>query len=297
MLSNQLPRWVRSLLLGPAPQPQHPTLRLPFSPPPLSWGLRLARQTHLPLPPIGWSGPARAGSRPSSPLSEPGRTSPLQFSPRVSVRHRIDCSWSALCTRLPPATPSPLRQEPRRLAAATTHAHLPTLFPLPVRGSPRAQSRAAVAAVAAFSRGARALLPSRPLQSQAVAAAASPSGARALWLRLAVRCCSSPRGARLGAVIPLQQSPRQARAVARGRAHSGAAAAGRRRRRHRAQGRERGRSALPLVPAPPPSLPAPRPEGEPRRGGRRRRRREPAREGPPGPPPPEPPLPQPPPDE
>ena len=67
------PHWVHSLLLSPAPPPHVTSILLSSSVFP---GAALARQTHLPLPLIGWSGPARAGSRPSPPPPKPSHASP-----------------------------------------------------------------------------------------------------------------------------------------------------------------------------------------------------------------------------
>lgn len=83
------PHWVHSLLLSPAPPPHVTSLLLSSSVIP---GAALARQTHLPLPLIGWSGPARAGSRPSPPPPKPGHASPLLLSPRAGARRVLAAS-------------------------------------------------------------------------------------------------------------------------------------------------------------------------------------------------------------
>ena len=105
------PHWVHSLLLSPAPPPHVTSILLSSYVIP---GAALARQTHLPLPLIGWSGPARAGSRPSPPPPKPSHATPLPLSPRADARRVLVASCARKGARASRGPLPPPRASSRR---------------------------------------------------------------------------------------------------------------------------------------------------------------------------------------
>ena len=260
--------------------PHLPKLRRSLSPPPFSPGLRsrgkptapclsLAgqvpreRDRALRSRPQSWAMPL-----PSRFLQEPGRGGFRLLLARARVRAPLE-DRSLRLARVAVAAGNPSR------ARALGHP-----IPLPGRGSPRALSRAAATALAAFLGSARALRPPHPFPGRGRCGGSESLG-RARALASAVPRAGYPLAARPQGPLSPCNGPRATHAQQRGGARAGAATAGRRRRRRHCEGGREGASKAgppsPWFPPLPPSPPRPPPRG--RAAERREEEVEEAEEG------------------